>query len=611
MSAVTGDTPQRARTRPGSRAHAIESAVRAEVQRVRRGVTAKEARAAYAAAEAVPSSFNAEFFSLVRRGILVATGGRASQTLYAPADATIVADEASAPADDATAVHQALIAATRRWRRWVTTREVTAELRVLGLKLEATQPNAVRTLLSTLARPRRRGHASWTAPRVLREAVPSATGAPTLRWCPAGADVPLPHDVPASESDAVRRLVATVEAELPGPASRQDLRWWLEAHPTHPIATVLDPKALGRVLDFTTQADTRAALHTAGRIRSLHGALRCHGGAPTRFMTSADPEWQAVAELEDALLGLRPDQEVEQIAMLRRRAERHASADLRAFADARLQALTDALRTHCGSDPCSRWGTLTQRIATRERWLEAARISSDARAARALPLRMLKSALAELERMLLGSRPDGAPQAAPPVVGLSATVSLTELEPFTVAAAGELGLAARGRHALLRAARRFPNPDANPQDRWQADTPFTHLNVVDRVDALASLCGAVQVPRMNALVRSAHELLGNIVRDPVPLLRIAERASGTDEVIWRAAVVALGLVGTRPRGDGLRVSDDPRNVRAWLLSAVLAKPHGLEETFWSEAAARWPGAQDLIDLAARRYMNGRLMTIIG
>ena len=81
---------------------------------------------------------------------------------------------------------------------------------------------------------------------------------------------------------------------------------------------------------------------------------------------------------------------------------------------------------------------------------------------------------------------------------------------------------------------------------------------VDRVDALATLHRAVPVVRPGTLIASATECLGRVVRDPalITAIRNASRPGSASPLIqergadhpsvWRAAVVALGLLGAPP-----------------------------------------------------------------
>lgn len=602
-------------TRPGSNAHRIATTVQAETARCGHGVTVEDARVACAATGFTSSCFTAEFFALVRRGVLVAVGGRASRTEYAHAATPTPARDAAAqaPTDDAIKVLEALTSVARRLGRWVTTREVTLELRRLGLRLAATQPNAVRTLLSTLARTRSRGHTQWSAARVLRGEVAAATGAPSVLWCPVALPLPKDHDVPRSESDALRRLVQVVEAELDGPVSRQDLRWWLDAHPTHPTATVLRAGALGRVLDFTLQADARCPASTLGRLSCVEGARSCHGGAPARYSTTDTPHGRAVAVLEDVLAGLRPHVEVEQIAALRRRAERHHADELASFAERRWEVLRGALGPYLESDAEPVLVLAQRRLAARERWANTASGSDDVRSSRRVALDEASSALAALARL---GRDDGgvrhhATGPRPAIAGEQGLATFLDIDPFIEAAAGELGIAVRKRATLLRRARRFPNATAEPRTRWAAGERPVDLNVLDRVDALMAVYGAVHVPRPNALLQSAHALLGSVVRDVAEVRAVAEQARTTDEALWRAAVVALGLLGVSPTGLARPASGDSWNARAVILGTVLSDPKTAGEALMQQDPTTWFGAEDILDIAMMRLERGRLMTVVG
>lgn len=603
----------RQRTKPGSVAHAIATTVREESLRLGHGLTAEEAREACAARGITSPTFNAQFFSMVRRDVLIAVGGRASRTEYAHSEAPVPprAEIGAEEDDDAALVFRALVSAVRRLGRWVTTREVTAELRDLGLRLRATHPNAVRTTLATLSRERQRGHGTWAAPRVLRADGKLATGASAVRWCPVGLEVPNVDGVPSSESEALRRLVRIVEQDLPGPASLFDLRLWLLANGNHPLATVLKPNDLGRVIDFTVQVDRKAKAGAPGRLQVIDGRLACHGGAPTRYAIEPTVRGTTAVALEDALRGYRPQLETDQIEALRRRAARLDVPILAAYADARERALRAAFAPILAGDGMASASTVQARLKRRREWLERAPLTHDAKWARAENDRVVAAGLPAVSH--LASRPTSAAVAAPgaPLAGEAGTGTFPALAPFITAAARELGVADARRAALLRGVRRFPNPEGEGIDRWGEGAQRDLLTLVDRVEALVALYAAVQVPRPNALIQSAHELLGVVLRDVGEVAKIAAATHRTDESTWRAAAVAMGLLGVSPLALPRPLSDDPWNPRALILGTTLADPGAAAKALWTAGAPRWAGAGEVVDLAMRRLELGRLMTVIG
>lgn len=238
-------------------------------------------------------------------------------------------------------------------------------------------------------------------------------------------------------------------------------------------------------------------------------------------------------------------------------------------------------------------------------------LSRDARWARAGNDRMIAAALPALRRLaeIPSCAPEGAP--VPAVAGAGGTGTFAELTPFITAAAREMGVGDARRAALLRGVRRFSNAEAVGIGRWEKDAPRDLLAVVDRVDALVILYGAVPVSRPNALIRSAHGLLWTVLRDTSAIEQIAAATYRTDESTWRAADVAMGLLGTSPLALPLPLSDDPWNVRALILGATLADPANAGQALWGAKAMLWAGAEELAEHAMRRLDLGRLMTVIG
>src|SRR5690606_3815824 len=142
------------RVRPGSRAARIVEMAAALTETLGRGATVAALRFDYEQryGSKAPRSFTSEVHSLVRRGVMERTGGRAGHTLYAPAGSRLHVRESDQ--DDALLVLKALRSAYRRTGRAVSTSEVTAELRRLKLKLSTTSVNAVKKRLETLSQRR-------------------------------------------------------------------------------------------------------------------------------------------------------------------------------------------------------------------------------------------------------------------------------------------------------------------------------------------------------------------------------------------------------------------------------------------------------------------------
>lgn len=143
----------------------------------------------------------------------------------------------------------------------------------------------------------------------------------------------------------------------------------------------------------------------------------------------------------------------------------------------------------------------------------------------------------------------------------------------------------------------------------------------DRVDALAALFHGLPVARGSALIASATELLGGVVRDAAVLaaVRDGSRPAGgalttvtgksDHPAVWRAAVVALGLLGVGPNDADWQVATAAMEYdrAAVILAAMLALPGEADVVPMESWVAQSPvGAP-----AGRRLPLGRLMTVVG
>lgn len=672
-----GDAPggtRARRTTPGSVNHAIAECAREAALAAQRGLTVAAHRDVYAARIAhpaglpLPPAYAARFHGLVRDGILVAVAGRTGHTRYAHRDA-LVGDVDPLEEDDLVRVLQACRAAHERLRRSVTTREVAGELRRLGLVLSTAHPNAVRKRLETLTATRRRGRAEWSQPLVVRETVTSALGRASARWRPAEAP-PEPDRAelgvqPASAADALRQVVAHVEAELGRPVSRAELALWLRAHPDHPLRVGLAGARLHVLLPSVATADERAVLKgasqdagtgrpgAAGRLRRVRPNRARAGLAPVRY-TVGEPTSAALCAcaLEDAVVGLCPADELEEIDVLRRRAARIGVPALVVLAARREVALDAALREATGvaalSDlaaPASRllagyerltgWlaiaaptsGILTDRrrqMEQRTAGVEACLVlAREARASWGVVPALSEASPGADSGSTGGERPD-------PTVGDAPVPARPALAPYLDAAGREWDKrpGARADDDLLAGVRRFG--EAPGRAAGLQNAPGARLRV-DRAEALARLFVGAPVARAGVLVTSAMELLGRIVRDPHALRAVVDQCRpadvpdatavlhavvvpqhGTHPSVWRAGVVALGLLGTAPTEADVRAGGGSvREATAVLLAALLASPqaaHAVADRL-TEAAA--PGVATLALTAMRRLQLGRLLTVVG
>lgn len=415
---ITSDDPRLARTKLGSRARRLLVVTITLTERLGRGASTPELRAAFAQAEQipeelVPASFVAEVSSMVRRGVLVRTGGHGTKTLYALPDSGLEGVESE---DGAIVVLDALRDAAQRLGRAVSTREVDQELRRrvrAGLAaFESDHPNAVRQRLMILARPRVRG--AKAGQLVVRVPAPAKLGVQSAHWLPAdhtaateaAAGTPLVDTsaraavrvAPRSRASAVRAAIQTSTLLLGRPVTRQEIRAMLEwgllpdeaalllgsdatagtgagaddadaappaaASDARPTSTPRgegcrrhrDADVLGRALAFTAASDADAvAAGAEGRVRITTSALTCLGGAPPRYATGAvSPEALAAILFEDLAVGYRVRDEVAGIGALRRRAATLGSELLHQIAWTREAVLAERLHDALASVP-TRW----------------------------------------------------------------------------------------------------------------------------------------------------------------------------------------------------------------------------------------------------------------
>ena len=170
-------------------------------------------------------------------------------------------------------------------------------------------------------------------------------------------------------------------------------------------------------------------------------------------------------------------------------------------------------------------------------------------------------------------------------------------------------------HAFSQSPRRSVSP---PRSRGA----FVPRIRVDRVDTLAGLYRTLPVVSASALIASATELMGRVVRDQdlVAAVRDASRPTASDSggrarivndhpAVWGASVVALGLLGVTPTADDWAVAKTASEYDcvAVLLAATLASPGDALACVTRLGA----GLGRTASVAARRLEIGRLMTVVG
>ena len=591
-------------TKPGSRSHAIAMLVLEESQQLGRGLETAEIRKLYEEREGepAPSSLTSEVYSLAKRGILVRCGGRTGHTLFCHRDAVL---EVQTPEDDVVLVLKALQSAYRRHGRPLSTREVDEELERKGLELENDYPNAVRRHLLTLCRDRERGPEGWREAKATKIDEEATTGADATFWLPAGARPRQKAPSPRSRADAVREAVGEAQRALGRPVASHELAWWLEAVGEEgPIGEVLEPQRLGTDLSNTARTD---AGHKGddGRIHTLAGPLACHGGPPKRYgLGSIDEEARALCGFEDALLAFRPDEELRGIEALELRAGGGAGV-LGDLARLRREALAAALGRHGrGQDP----GELAERseeaAGVLEAWHERADLTHDQAYARRRALRELRANLAAARRVGV----DGAADIM--LTGEAALTTPEGLGPLLESAARLAGVEAGTAARLVTAARRFPNPELDPERRFghAGEEP---LSLVDRVDAIVQVVGSVLVPRTLVLTQAAHQLLGHVVRDKQALSGLLERVPPQAQLLRNGLTVALGLLGRLPALD--RAVPDPaqaQDARAYVMAALFAAPASSRGAIEAGQDYLTHGARRVLDEAMSRLAGGFAISLV-
>lgn len=589
-------------TKPGSMGHAIAEGVRAAVAMAGAPCTLSACEAAFGAAGAgaVPATYAAQFFSLVRRGILVRIDGRASRSRYAHRDAAPAAMPVD-DADDALRVMRALEHAVQIHSGAVTTAQVRAALLADGEALASNDINAVRVRLATLARTRTSGDPRWSAARVARCDIVTAGGRRLCGWALRTADAPVAPAAPVlSLADATRTLVRHVQEQLRRPVFRRELAWWLAAHRTDAVAMAFaahcDPtrgRTLPRALAAVVQSDARYP-HADSQLVRCGERFSCWGGVAPRYWVGPLPTETALADrLHEMSMALRADDEVRQLARLARRATARRAPALQRLVEVRQGVLLGERDRHLGNNQAALRGaalTLASSFDTVRTWAKASG-GDDVRYMRLEDVRHRARHAASLAA--LSSPTSTAPVAA--IVGQAATAPHELFEPFMGALAKHYAMTdAQAHRAALRGVRRFAVEDragafgAHPQ---RADA------VLDRVDAWLALFGQVEASWARSALASATELLGPVLRDADIVAQVAP-VGATPPNIRRAAIVARGTLGVAPT-DAERGADEG-DERAWLFAHLLAGTTPMPTTTHAS-----------LEVRMRRLARGHLLTALG
>lgn len=205
------------------------------------------------------------------------------------------------------------------------------------------------------------------------------------------------------------------------------------------------------------------------------------------------------------------------------------------------------------------------------------------------------------------------------VVGPASTVPIPALAPYLTSAAREWDRpdTAKTHAQLLRRVRRFGlGTYAFLKAGETVEVPRVQL---DRAEAMATLYRDLPVARAGALITSGMELMGRVVRDARLLEGVRDRSRPVighrvthpeRPAVWRAAVVALGLMGHPPVErdmDAARATGDALSRAAVMLAATLAGGDALAVV----AQLRDGQADAFLTTCRVRLERGRLMTVVG
>lgn len=592
------------RLRAGSRASVIVATARTLCEELGRGAEIAELRRAYEArtGQKAPRSFTSEIHSLARRGVLERTGGRAGHTLYAPVGSGLAGRESNQ--DDALLVLRALESAYERTGRAVSTAEVSAELRRLGLRLSSNHVNAVKKRLETLSLQRTRGAPTMRRPQVIRINAESTTGQPSAHWIPADV-IGQVAVAPRSRADALRRAVFCASLELFRPVSRRELRWWLST----PAA---EQTLRGLIASRNFSGDLgRLARHDAayewnvGRVHTVRTEFTCHGGGDPRYLLGPPaPIDVALCRIEDALLLLRPADELHAIQVVRRRAQNTRSDVLAVLAEIREDLLVSLVHSLLEDFPDRRHLIHRAWLVSGglRRWIEQAeRLTHNQRDGRLRALGNRDYQLSALAKLADKPRPGLKPRCLR--IGQAAAVDYTEIRPLVECAADRIGVSRRSAHVLIQATRRVPlrKPRQNRFGRAN-EQPLARL---DRVDVLSGLWDLFTVPRAHSLLLGAQLALGYVLRDAQLLESLLRQLPGHASYERRTLVVALGLLGEVPSyaeaGLDPSAADD---AAAWALAAILARGFDAKEVLAAEKRSLAGPARQVIDEALMRVSVG-------
>lgn len=250
-------------------------------------------------------------------------------------------------------------------------------------------------------------------------------------------------------------------------------------------------------------------------------------------------------------------------------------------------------------------------LATVQDWIARSALPLSQKAYWSVPLdRMVAECEAVVRARLAALRSE---DAMPAWVGSAAVISLSDLNDIAMQARLR-GVANPKRPSrMFLDVRRFPHADPRQKIARIRELRRVDLAVLDRPDTLTTLRELCAMPIALSLLTPALDLLGPVLRDARAMLALLNDLRPGDFFFRRAAVVALGLLGSTVSAD-VAVADprDELDVQAYLLGAsLLGHTEGIEAANTAYAQAKSRPARDAADSALARLESGDVLGVVG
>lgn len=513
--------------------------------RLGRAVTSREVNAAYEARFGTRRHVTTTLHVMVERGEAVKLGGQSRYTLYSHRDLPVVAERDRTEA----AILEILDRAACETGAALSTGEVRAALAERGIKLSSER---VMIVLRRLAGPwqYRAGvpTPAWSKPQIRRHVQVLPGGRHQQFWSPLDSDAAVPRRL--TDPDQLRLAVRIVEERLGRPVAVTDLRLWARAElatrggsndDRSQAAQAVCREGPGRRL-ITIAAYDGDRRQPGDRLTVVRSRFTCAGRWPPRFtvMDQTD-EASAACLVEDLARLLAPAEELASIERIRETADEIGSRPLRTLADMRERTLAHAFDrfTPPGVDRPVWWRRASGRAVGAWRAQAAWRYGR-------IPSAASDSATVVQHLEAVGEFAAGFSEA----VGDSEAMTILDVpgtpgDMFQDLAAEMYALAGseipREWRAILQKARRVM-----PADGESARAFPVRVHPIDRPDAILAIARACYLPRFTALVEIGAEVLGFVIRDPVPLLDALQKLTPANHYERQTILVALGLLGSVP-----------------------------------------------------------------